>query len=112
MEKEQKKGYVTYRMEDGTEVKMTLTFGTLMRLRSQDKTLYDKTNMVIVKGIEDVAQMATVLFAGYVCANREEKEIMTYSGFMDKMNMSIRYNMEVVGKLVEPSKNSNSSKYF
>lgn len=110
--REQKKGYVTYQMEDGTEVEMSLTFSHLMLLRSQDKTLYDKTNKVITKGIEDLAQMATVLYAGYVCANRDKDQIKTFEGFVKEMNESVNYNMEVVGELVEPSKKSNSSKYF
>lgn len=108
---EQKKGFETYEMDNGETVEMSLTFARLMKLRGEDKDLYGKVSKVLTKGPEDIMEIATTLYAAYICANSDEKKY-TYQGFLDNMNQDFEYNIEQVKGLIAPSKKQSSGKYF
>jgi len=110
-EQAKRKGYIEYEMEDGEKIEMSLTFAQIMKLRSEDKELYDKVNKVLTKGPEDVMEIPTVLYAAYLCACNDEKKY-TYRGFIENMNQGYEYNMESVKGLIAPSKKRRSGKYF
>lgn len=108
---EQKKGFVTYEMESGETVEMSLTFAKIMGLKSKDKELYEKVNKILTKGPEDVAQIATILYGGYICGDTSEKQY-NYQAFIENMNQNFGYNVDVVKELIGSSKKQRSGKYF
>ena len=110
-EQKERKGFVTYEMDNGEEVEMSLTFAKIMKLRKVDKDLYEKVNKVLTKGPEDVMQIATTLYGAYMCSGEEEKKY-TYQGFIDNMNNDFGYNVDKVKELIAPSKKRHSGKYF
>lgn len=56
-------------LKDGKEVELMVNFAALYKLRTINKSLYDKYNKVLMKGSEDVLELLPVVYAGYVCAN-------------------------------------------
>lgn len=110
--KNMKRSNLTYEMENGEEVEMSLSFGKLMWLNSENKELYHKVNKVLARGMDDVLETATVLYAAYYCANADGDKLMTYKSFLEGMNQSIDYNTSAVKELVDPPKKPDSETYF
>lgn len=60
-------------MSDGTVLKLTLTWGLLVKLRAKNKSLYKRFSSVITKGfIEDIVQALDIVYAGYLCEYIDE----------------------------------------
>lgn len=62
-------------MSDGTVIKLTLTWGLLVKLRAKDKSLYKRFSSVITKGfVEDIVQALDIVYAGYLCEYIDEND--------------------------------------
>ena len=60
-------------MSDGTVLKLTLTWGLLVKLRAKNKSLYKRFSSVITKGfVEDIVQALEIVYAGYICQYIDE----------------------------------------
>lgn len=111
-QEQKKKRSIEYEFENGEKTEMSLTFEKLLMLRNEDKELYYGVNKVLTKGPEEITDVITALYAAYKCTHFENKEILTYKGFMEEMNQDYKYNVDILSDLIAPSKKRVSGKYF
>ncbi|MDD3185949.1 MAG: hypothetical protein ACOX1S_05320 [Anaerostipes sp.] len=94
--------YVEYKLEDGKNVRMTLNFGLLYKLRAADRKTYDNLNKVLIKGQKEVLDSVDLLYGAYKCANLSES--MSKENFIEKMNKDFGYNNESLKRLTNQRK--------
>ena len=55
-------------MSDGTKLKLTISWGLLIKLRALNKQLYSKFSGVVMAGAaDDVLKMLDIVYCGYLC---------------------------------------------
>lgn len=55
-------------MSDGTKLKLTITWGLLIKLRALNKQLYSQFSHVVMAGAaDDVLKMLDIVYCGYLC---------------------------------------------
>lgn len=55
-------------MSDGTKLKLTISWGLLIKLRALNKQLYSKFSGVVMAGAaDDVLKMLDIVYCGYIC---------------------------------------------
>lgn len=60
-------------MSDGTKLKLTITWGLLIRLRALNKQLYSQFSHVVMAGAaDDVLKMLDIVYCGYLCQYIED----------------------------------------
>ena len=60
-------------MSDGTKLKLTITWGLLIKLRALNKQLYSKFSGVVMAGAaDDVLKMLDIVYCGYICQYIED----------------------------------------
>lgn len=60
-------------MSDGTKLKLTITWGLLIKLRALNKQLYSKFSHVVMAGAaDDVLKMLDIVYCGYLCQYIED----------------------------------------
>lgn len=76
-----------YEFEDGSKAKMTLAFFAIYQLKSKNNSLYNRYNQAmnnLSKNNADELNTMTVLYTAYVCANMDEKNLMSEEEFLIK----------------------------
>lgn len=87
--------YQTLKLTNDTEVKLTLTFGRLLKVKNMNKGLYEKANNVIMNGTKDLLEMTEFIYVAYLCANLNDS--MDYEEFVDL----IPFDFNVLAKKIE-----------
>lgn len=60
-------------MSDGTKLKLTISWGLLIKLRALNKQLYSKFSGVVMAGAaDDVLKMLDIVYCGYLCQYIED----------------------------------------
>lgn len=60
-------------MSDGTKLKLTITWGLLIKLRALNKQLYSQFSHVVMAGAaDDVLKMLDIVYCGYLCQYIED----------------------------------------
>ena len=60
-------------MSDGTKLKLTITWGLLIKLRALNKQLYSQFSHVVMAGAaDDVLKMLDIVYCGYLCRYIED----------------------------------------
>lgn len=60
-------------MSDGTKLKLTITWGLLIKLRALNKQLYSQFSHVVMAGaVDDVLKMLDIVYCGYLCQYIED----------------------------------------
>lgn len=60
-------------MSDGTKLKLTISWGLLIKLRALNKQLYSKFSGVVMAGAaDDVLKMLDIVYCGYICQYIED----------------------------------------
>lgn len=55
-------------MSDGAKLKLTITWGLLIKLRALNKQLYSQFSHVVMAGAaDDVLKMLDIVYCGYLC---------------------------------------------
>lgn len=90
---------------DGSTAKLSLTFYDLYQLKSKNKSLYNRYNEALKnsqKGSYDELDMATILYAAYICANSENP--MDEEEFLMKCGSDRLAVANAVKELINPKK--------
>ena len=74
----------TFEFYDGTTCEMTLTFMALKKLAGKNKKAYEACQKVMTNGPKDELDMLDVLYAGYLCANMSNENLLTEDEFIEK----------------------------
>ena len=65
-------------MSDGTKLKLTITWGLLIKLRALNKQLYSQFSHVVMAGAaDDVLKMLDIVYCGYLCQYIEDNGTLT-----------------------------------
>ena len=60
-------------MSDGTKLKLTISWGLLIKLRALNQQLYSKFSGVVMAGAaDDVLKMLDIVYCGYICQYIED----------------------------------------
>ena len=102
--------YREYEMADGECIVMSISMALMYKLRSKDKTVYQNLSRICMNGVkdDDMTGIAEGLYGAYKCANQDEKQNMTFTEFVERMNPSFMYNARFLNDLIDPPKNVNS----
>lgn len=93
---------VTFKLADGTETDLTLTFYALYQMKPKNKGLYDRYNKIMANGVSEELDMVTVLYTAYVCAHLHDENLMTEEEFMIGCGSDRKAVAEAVKKLTAP----------
>ena len=75
-----------FKLNDGTTIQMTLSFGRLYKLRQKNEAAYKKYNQLTMDGMKDEFDFVAYLYTAYLCANVDELDkCMTEEEFIEKM---------------------------
>lgn len=66
-------------LTNGQEIKLTLNFARLLKVKNENKEIYERYNNVILNGTKDIFDMIDVIYTAYLCANVDNKDkILSY----------------------------------
>lgn len=72
-------------MSDGTKLKLTITWGLLIKLRALNKQLYSQFSHVVMAGaVDDVLKMLDIVYCGYICQYIEDNGTLADSLTQDE----------------------------
>lgn len=94
--------YEALTLNDGTEVKLTLTFARLLRVKNENKNLYEKCNDVLMNGAKDIFQMIDFIYVAYMCANLDN--FIAYENFIDLVPFDLKKLAQVSDNLMTSKK--------
>ena len=92
---------------DGTKVPLTLTFYALYQLKSRNRALYNRYNEIMNKtsrGGYDELDMISIIYTAYLCANVNEKNLLTEEEFIIKCGFDRVALANAVRDLTQPKK--------
>lgn len=92
---------------DGTKTQLTLTFYALYQLKSRNKALYDRYNLIMskaTKGNYDELDMIAIVYTAYLCANYHENNLLTEEEFIIKCGSNRKAISNAVRELQSPKK--------
>lgn len=69
-------------LKDGKEIQLTLNFARLLKVKNDNKNIYEKYNNAILNGTKDVFDMVDIIYTAYLCANIGE-EVLEYNRFIE-----------------------------
>lgn len=95
---------VNFKLTNGQEVGMTLTFRKLNLLKSVNIGLYNKFNKIISGKSEEILDLVTVLYVAYWCENYGSDDLMTEADFIDVTPFDIGEIRKVFTVLTQPKK--------
>ena len=94
-----------FELADGRVVQMTLTYFSLLQLKSKKKGVYDRYNAVMVQGPKEELDNVLILYTAYLCANiKNDDECLSEMEFLELMPISREYVGAVLGNLLNPKK--------
>ncbi len=105
-----KNTFVTYRLADGQEIKCTVAFRYLLKLRENNKKIYQRLNDGLLNGIKEIAESAYILYGAYLCAcyageNGGEESILGETEFFDRLGDDFIGVMLKCTEFIERKKN-------
>lgn len=111
---------INFEFCDGTTVPLTLTFYALYQLKSSKRNLYNRYNEVMArmsKGGYDELDMITIVYTAYLCANTNERNLLTEEEFIKKCGADRVALGNAVKDLTQPKKqqafdNRSNKKHF
>lgn len=96
-------------MSDGTKLKLTISWGLLIKLRALNKQLYSKFSGVVVAGAaDDVLKMLDIVYCGYICQYIEDNNTLADALTQDEFIAVAPADVEAVTmaamELISPKK--------
>lgn len=108
---ESKHTYIEYKFPNGETIKCTVAFRFLLKLREQNKKVYEKLNNCLRDGIaDDLAESVYALYGAYLCAcyageNGGTENIMKESEFIDAVDDDLLDVFNVCAQFLNKKKN-------
>lgn len=107
---ENKHTYTEYKLENGETIKCTVAFAFLLKLRAQNKRIYDKLNHAMINGLNEIVDAACVLYGAYLCAccageNGGIENAMPEADFMDALGSDIMGVVDACTAMISQKKN-------
>ena len=97
--------YIDYELNDGNSIKLTLNLKKLLVLKSSNPEIYDSANRIIIRGVTDIFDLVSMLYAAYLCGlNNLEESPMSYDTFMGAIPQNIDKMILTVDALISPKK--------
>lgn len=96
-------------MSDGTKLKLTISWGLLIKLRALNKQLYSKFSGVVMAGAaDDVLKMLDIVYCGYICQYIEDNNTLADALTQDEFIAAAPADVEAVTmaamELISPKK--------
>lgn len=96
-------------MSDGTKLKLTISWGLLIKLRALNKQLYSKFSGVVMAGAaDDVLKMLDIVYCGYICQYIEDNNTLADALTQDEFIAVAPADVEAVAmaamELISPKK--------
>lgn len=96
-------------MSDGTKLKLTISWGLLIKLRALNKQLYSKFSGVVMAGAaDDVLKMLDIVYCGYICQYIEDNNTLADALTQDEFTAVAPADVEAVTmaamELISPKK--------
>lgn len=96
-------------MSDGTKLKLTISWGLLIKLRALNKQLYSKFSGVVMAGAaDDVLKMLDIVYCGYICQYIEDNGTLANALTQDEFIAVAPADVEAVTmaamELISPKK--------
>ena len=95
---------VKFKLMNGEEVGLTLTFRKLNLLKSVNNGLYNKFNKILTGKSEEILDLITVLYVAYWCENYGNDEMLTEADFIDLTPFDVGEIRRVFQVLTQPKK--------
>lgn len=109
-----KNTFVDFELDDGSVIKLTLTYRYLLQFKTKCKSLYDRYNKIIVKGVQDEFDNLTIIYTAYLCAylqiHGSTEESMTEDAFIDAVSSDREAVSFAIQSLIYPKKARASRK--
>ena len=107
---ESKHTYKEYTFPNGEKIKLTVAFGHLLKLRENNKKIYEKLNQCILNGVGEMIEAAYVLYGAYLCAcyageNGGADNIMSETDFINALEDDVLDVMIAGNSLLTKKKN-------
>lgn len=96
-------------MSDGSKLKLTISWGLLIKLRALNKQLYSKFSGVVMAGAaDDVLKMLDIVYCGYICQYIEDNNTLADALTQDEFIAVAPADVEAVTmaamELISPKK--------
>lgn len=95
---------VKFKLANGEEVELTLTFRKLNLMKSVDRPLYNNFNRIMTGKSEEILDLVTVIYAAYWCQNYGAPEMLNESDFIDLTPFDVNEIRRVFKTLTQPKK--------
>ncbi|RDU22210.1 hypothetical protein [Anaerosacchariphilus polymeriproducens] len=96
---------IEFELTDESKVTLSLAFILLLKLKNENKGMYEKFNKIIMNGPKDLFDNITILYTAYLCANLEHADkCLTEMQFIESIPDNMNYINEMVQELVAPKK--------
>lgn len=107
---ENKLTYKEYTLSNGETIKCTVAFSLLLKLRTQNKRVYDELNAVLINGLKEVMDAANALYGAYLCAcyageNGGSENAMNKDTFFEALGDDVTGVALLCGELITKKKN-------
>lgn len=100
--------YVDMELDTGETVKLTLTFGALLQLKTKHAEDYSEYNRIMTKGVTDELDMVRIIYTAYLCGlmmrDGDTDGADTFEEFATVISPDREYLGEIVAKLIRPKK--------
>jgi hypothetical protein len=96
-----------FELEDGNVVKLSLSFYSLYKLRSDNKALYERYNRIMAnnaKGNFEELDSVFILYTAYVCANIDDANKLNEEEFILRCGSDRDAVSKALGVLINPKK--------
>ena len=105
-----KNTFKEYKFPNGETIKLTVAFYYLLKLRENNKKIYEKLNNGILNGVSEMIDAAYVLYGAYLCAcyageNGGKESIMNESDFIAALEDDVMDVMIAGNSLLSKKKN-------
>lgn len=95
--------YVEYTFPNGNTIKCTVAFRFLLKLRENNKKIYQRLNDGLLMGVKELTEAAYILYGAYLCAcyageNGGEDNIIPENDFIEALDDDL---IEVMLKCTE-----------
>ena len=105
-----KNTFKEYKFPNGETIKLTVAFCYLLKLRENNKKIYEKLNNGILNGVSEMIDAAYVLYGAYLCAcyageNGGKESIMTETDFIAALEDDVMDVMIAGNSLLSKKKN-------
>lgn len=93
-------------LNSGKEVELTLTFARLIKVKNNNKKLYEEFMKSLQnKEFDIIFDSAKVLYVAYLCGlNDKMKEALSEEDFLEELPMDFALINTLVGNLISPKK--------